>query len=48
MDEQEIVKDLEDKIQFLIDQMILEEGVYTFPDGDTWTQTSKKENLNDN
>lgn len=39
-------KDLEAKIRFLIDYMDLPEKEFTFPDGDTWLQTGKWEEIN--
>jgi len=31
--------DLTAKVQYLVDRMITEDGVFTFPDGDSWPQT---------
>ena len=37
------VEDLHARVQYLIDNMPgVEEGCYTFPDGDMWWQTGKE------
>ena len=36
---EDVIEGLTHKVQYLIDQMKLEEGTFTFPDGDTWEQS---------
>jgi len=42
VDLQNRIIELLDKVQFLIDKMECEDGVFTFPDGDKWVQSNKK------
>lgn len=37
-------QDLDFKVQYLIDQMTLSEGCFTFNDGDTWWQGGVSDN----
>lgn len=41
----EICADLTAKVQYLVDRLETEEGVFTFPDGDSWCQGEPHDKL---